>query len=181
MTPLQIIGLFFVLFCIAFYFLVLYGARYTLKYFTAYPSRMGVFIDEAKKFFYYPLKATGLLSTDWKLQSTNPSKVRFKVRSFGIGKAHEMEWDRDDYIEIHSRDSNKIFVLFGLRNFDLKMALEHKLLMQNINSAVANSSLWKQKYYELETRFNEKVNEALDRTKKLAPVYVKPKLGGTTR
>lgn len=177
MTPMQFLALLFVGFCIGFYFLIVFGIKFMLKYMVAYPNRMAVIVTEDRRFKYHVLKPTGFMQSDWKLESTNPSKVRFKVRPFGIGKAHEMEWDNDDYTEFPSKDGNKVFVMFGLRNFDLTMGLKQKMLMQMVNFATANSANWQQKYQELEYRFDQKVNESLDRTKKLAPVYVKPKSG----
>lgn len=157
---------------------IIFSARIGFYYFSTSAKAQGIFYNPDGTFDHKVLVVSIFgKSFDWKLSHPNPRKVRFKVRPQGFAKSYEMEWDREDLIERHSRDGDKMFIEFGIKNRDYKSYVEKKMLMDIRNHLSAELDIVKNRYNELKTRFDQKVIEYAEKAHEFTPKFYKPPKG----
>lgn len=90
-----------------------------LKAFRIIPRYDAVYFDDFGKVTgREQLKGTGLFQSEWKLQGSNPNKVKYMVKPQIIGKAKPAEFDKDNYLEIPYADSDKKLIIFNIKGYN---------------------------------------------------------------
>lgn len=172
-------SLFLMLF--AMFLLTIYAVRWGLiiwsRYMRAFPDYEGFWYNDdgtiKEKRIIQP--QGGLGDKSWKLQHTNPTKVKFKVLPFHLGRAEPREWDNDDKLELKYANSGNVKIIFNLKGYNNSFSMEKSMLVKMLNQKVTEAADNKARADELETRMEEKIDRRFKEAKQaIALIPQKP-------
>jgi len=151
-----------------FFYLSWFGFIVFLKFLKTNPRIEGIwYSDDGKIKEKRGIKQTEAFGSEWRLLSSNPTKVKFKVLARGIGKAEDKEWDISDFIETQYADGDRRLVEFNLMGRDVRYALSKKMWIRDLQHISAENALNLANYLDLKRNFDAEVEKYAMTAKKL--------------
>lgn len=171
----------FTLLGFGFLFLIIMAIGAFIRSQVANAKVRAIFCDPKGKFDDHILDVNMFGSSeDWRFQSDNPTKVKFKIKPKGIGRSKDLEWDNDDYFELQSTEGNRRVVFFGVRGLSQNLSIQMRMTKQINNYLASQLSNTKAELDHLKANFWPEVERQAKLAHSFAPKIIKPPKGTTT-